>query len=65
MKPKIKNKIGFCKNKYLFKNSPKPNDGHYVYIRDMDNKGICSVSVFTSLEKPDYSYNLKNLYYTK
>lgn len=31
----------------------------------MDSKGNCSVSVFTSLEKPDYSYNFKHLYYTK
>lgn len=44
----IKNKIGYCDNKYLNIDKPK---GHYVYIRKINNNGTCDVNTFTSLEK--------------
>ena len=53
---KIKNKIGFCDNKYLKINRPS---GHYVYIRKVNKNGTCDVNVITSLEdkQGNFKYN--------
>lgn len=47
MSKKIKNKIGYCDNRYLGINRP---GGHYVYIRKNNYNGTCDVNVVTSLE---------------
>ena len=41
-------KIGFCSQADL----PLPGNrkGHYVYIRDINSNGMCTVSTFTSLD---------------
>lgn len=46
-KKAIKNKIGYVDNRYL--GIDRPN-GHYVYIRKVNNDGTCDVNVVTSLE---------------
>jgi len=65
----IKNKVGWCPNKYLPGVNSK-SKGHYVYIRDINKDGTCNVNVITSLEemkfdeiehKNKFVYNLKKL----
>lgn len=46
----IKNKIGYCENKYLKGIKGDKNNGHYVYIRQVNKDGTCDVNIITSLE---------------
>ncbi len=55
---KIKNQIGYIENKYL--GIPRPG-GHYVYIREVNNNGMCDVNVVTSLEDRDKKINRKKI----
>lgn len=55
---KIKGKIGYCDNSKL-KGLEHIKGGHYVYIRDVNKDGTCSVNIVTSLEdnKGKYSFD--------
>lgn len=55
---KIKNKIGYCDNRFLGINKL---GGHYVYIRKVNNNGTCDVNVVTSLEDKNSRFDLKKL----
>jgi len=56
----IKNKIGYCENKYL-KGLEHLSGGHYVYIRKVNNDGTCCVNVITSLEDKFGNFDNKKI----
>ena len=62
MSKKIKNKIGYCDNRYLGINRP---GGHYVYIRKNNYNGTCDVNVVTSLENKNKKYSIDKLHQVK
>lgn len=55
-KKKYKGKIGYCSAKTLGLAS-----GHYVYIREISDKGLCSVNIVTSLEDKQGNYDHRRL----
>ena len=55
---KLKNKIGYCPNKYLGINK---KGGHYVFIRNIHKNGTCDVNVITSLEDKNKKFSNKKL----
>ena len=59
-KEKIKGQIAYCENKDL-KGLEHLKGGHYVYIRNVDDNGKCSVNVITSLETSPFNYNQEKL----
>ncbi len=62
-KKKYVGKIGYATNAVLGIGGD-PNKGHYIYIRDIENKGgkaVCEVNTFTSLERGKENYQAKKL----
>lgn len=55
---KIKNKIGYCDNRFLGINK---SGGHYVYIQNVNKNGTCDVNVMTSLEDSRANVNLHKI----
>lgn len=62
---KIKNKIGYCDNKYLKGIKDSKSKGHYVYIRSVNKDGTCVVNTITSLEKENGDLNLRRIEHLK
>lgn len=59
-KKKVKNKIGYIDNKYL-KGLEHISGGHYVFIREDNKDGTCTVNVVTSLENRSNQFNFDKI----
>ena len=56
----LKGKIAYCDNKNL-PGLRHLKGGHYVYIRDINKNGKCSVNIITSLENKDRTFQMKKI----
>lgn len=57
---KLKGKIAYCDNKNL-PGLKHLKGGHYVYIREVDKNGKCSVNIVTSLENDNKDLQLNKI----